>query len=336
VAPNGCKAKTNDTMQNTSNPKQSAVVPVNLVNRRRFMAGALTSAAATACARAPGNAAGAAEIARTTTTRDVSPKFRVSILSYSFRGLLNAGMMDVFGYLESCKYCYGLDTADIWNGFLTSTEPAYLRQVRAALDERELTLADLCVDEAHVWDDDPAVREKNYENARAHLRAAEILGARFMRVDTGGRGATWIGGQFDFVVKRYGEYAQFAHDHGFKVGAENHWGPEASWPNLKRLHAAVNHPAFGLSIHLGGWTGTEEQKVAWDREAAPLACHTHIAWNITQDNLEERLAPFYRAGYSGSYSVEHHSGKDEYQNVAIQLARVREALQKLAGAERRS
>jgi hypothetical protein len=29
---------------------------------------------------------------------------KVSVLSYSFRGLLNAGTMDVFGYLETCKF----------------------------------------------------------------------------------------------------------------------------------------------------------------------------------------------------------------------------------------
>ena len=41
----------------------------------------------------------------------------VSVLSYSFRGLLGEGKMDLFGYLEACKYRYGLRAADIWNGF---------------------------------------------------------------------------------------------------------------------------------------------------------------------------------------------------------------------------
>lgn len=266
---------------------------------------------------------------QTAPTHVPSEHWKLSVLSYSFRGLLSAGMMDVFGYLETCKYRYRLDAADIWNGFLANTEEAYLRKVRAALDERELTLADLCVDKAHVWDDSPAMRERNYENAKAHLRAAEILGAKFMRVDAGSRGATWTDTQFDFIVQRYREYAQFAHDRGFRIGAENHWGPEAIWPNLQKLHLAVDHPGFGLSIHLGGWTGTAEQKTAWDREAAPLACHTHIAWNITEGLLEERLAPFHHTGYGGYYSVEHHSGTDEYRNVAIQLSHVRDALAKL-------
>jgi sugar phosphate isomerase/epimerase len=258
---------------------------------------------------------------------------RVSVLSYSFRGLLGDGTMDVFGYLESCRYRYGLGAADIWNHFLVSTEDDYLRKVKAALDERELELADLCVDQAHVWDDDPAIREQNHRNARAHLNAGRILGARFVRIDAGSRADNWTDAQFEVIVKRYREYAQFAFDHGFKMGAENHWGPERSWPNLKRLYQAVNHPGFALSIHIGGWAGSDEEKDAADREVAPWVGHTHFAWNITESpKLEEKLRSLRDAGYAGYYSVEHHSAKDEYTEVAIQLARVRDVLQKWRAA----
>ena len=253
---------------------------------------------------------------------------KISVLSYSFRGLLSEGKMDVFGYLESCKYRYGLQAADIWNGFLVSTDEGYIRKVKDALDERELVLADLCVDRAHVWDDDPDVREGNYRNALAHLSAASILGARFMRVDAGSRAETWTDEQFDYIVTRYREYARWAWDHGFRIGAENHWGPEKSWPNLKKLYEAVDHPGFGISCHLGGWAGTEEEKAEADRQVAPWVCHTHIPWNITEGPLEEKMANLRDAGYEGYYSVEHHSAKHEYSEVAIQLAKVRGVLER--------
>ena len=166
--------------------------------------------------------------------------------------MLADGKIDVFGYLEACKYRYGLSAADIWNGFLQSTDEAYLKKVRWGLDERELGLADLCVDKAHVWDDDPSVREGNYKNALASLKAADILGARFVRIDAGSRRDAWSNEEFDLIVSRYREYASFAGDHGFKMGAENHWGPERAWPNLKKLAEAVDHPAFGISCHISG------------------------------------------------------------------------------------
>jgi sugar phosphate isomerase/epimerase len=247
----------------------------------------------------------------------------VSVLSYSFRGLLGEGKTDVFGYLESCKYRYGLSAADIWNGFLASTDAAYIGKVRDGLDERELVLADLCVDKAHVWDDDEAVREGNHRNALAHLRAAELLGARFVRIDAGSRREQWSEAEFEHIVKRYREYARFAHDRGFRMGAENHWGPERSWANLKRLFEAVDHPGFGLSIHVGAWT--EDADTA-DREAAPWTCHTHLAWNVTEGPLEQKMANLRDAGYQGYYSVEHHRGVNEYAEVGVQIARVRDVL----------
>ncbi|HHX63760.1 MAG TPA: sugar phosphate isomerase/epimerase [Chloroflexi bacterium] len=253
---------------------------------------------------------------------------RISVLSYSFHGLLSEGKMDLFGYLETCKYRYGLDAADIWNGFMLSTDEDYLSKVKDALEERELVLADLCVDRAHIWDDDPETREANGENAWAHLRAAAYLGARFMRVDAGGLRDIWTNEEFDFIVSRYKEYAQFAWDHGFKMGAENHWGAERRWSNLKALYEAVDHPGFGISCHIGGWAGTPEEVDEADRLVAPWVCHTHIPWNITEGPLEAKLATLRDAGYQGYYSVEHHTGQDEYTEVGIQIARVRDVLDK--------
>lgn len=251
---------------------------------------------------------------------------KVSVLSYSFRGLLGQGMIDVFGYLEACKHRYGLTAADIWNGFLVSTDEEYIRKVRCALDERELELADLCVDKAYVWDDDESVREGNYRNALAHLRAAELLGARFVRIDAGSRRESWSDAEFELIVKRFREYAQFAHNRGFMAGAENHWGPEKAWPNLKRLIDAVDHPGFAISCHIGGWAGTQEEKDAADREAAPWVRHTHFPWAITEGPLEAKMANLRDAGYPGYYSVEHHSAENEYSEVAVQIARVRDVL----------
>lgn len=258
----------------------------------------------------------------------------ISVLSYSLRGLLGEGKMDVFGYLETCKYRYNLSAADIWTGFLPSTDQDFLKKVRDGLDERELVLADLCVDGAHVWEDDPDVREKNYQNAVTHLKVADILGAKFMRVDAGSRNETWTDEQFEHIVKRYKEYAQFAHDHGFRVGIENHWGPERAWENLKKVYEAVGHPGFGVSCHIGGWAGTPEEVAEADRLVAPWVCHTHIPWDICEGPLMEKLKNLWDVGYEGYYSAEHHSAKNEYTNVAIQLAKIRNGLERLRVEDR--
>ena len=258
---------------------------------------------------------------------------KISIASYAFHGLLREGKMDVFGYLESVKYRYGLDAADIWNGMLQSTDESYLKKVKDAMDERELALVNLCVDGAHLWEDDPDAREKNYQNALAYLNAAEILGAKTIRIDAGGRTNEMSNEMCDLIVKRYREYAQRAYDNGYKVGPENHWGPERVPANMKQIYEGVDHPAFGILLHIQGWTSDAPD--AGDEMAAPWTMHTHVAWNITETCLEEKMKLLVDAGYEGYWGVEHHTGKNEYTEVGIQIAKVRDVLSRW-GSERES
>ena len=245
---------------------------------------------------------------------------KISIASYSFHGLLAEGKMDVFGYLESCKFRYHVQSADIWNGMFPTTDEVFLKKVKEGLEERELVLANLCVDGPHIWEDDPAAREKNYKDALTYLHAAEFLGAKTIRIDAGGRGDTFTEEQFDLIVRRYKEYAQFAYDRGFKVGPENHWGPET----MKRICQAVDHPGFGMLLHFRGNVG--------DALMAPWAMHTHISWDIAEHHLGESLKILKDVGYQGYYGVEHHSAKDEYYMVSIQLAKVRNGVYQLTKA----
>ncbi len=242
----------------------------------------------------------------------------ISIASYAFHGLLRDGMMDLFGYLETCTYRYGLNTADIWNGMLPSTEDDYLRKVRRALDERGLTLVNLCVDGPHIWEDDPDARAAHHQGALDYLHAAELLGARTLRIDAGGQGETFSDEQMDLIVRRYEEYSQRAHDNGYRVGPENHWGPEVIPANMVRICRAVDHPGFGILLHFRGNAG--------DAELARWAMHTHISWDITETSLATSLGSLRDAGYQGCWGVEHHSGENEYSEVAIQVAKVRDLI----------
>lgn len=243
---------------------------------------------------------------------------KVSIASYSFHGLLQAGAIDLFGYLETCRYRYHLQTADIWNGMMTNVDRENLVLVKKALEERELELVNLCVDGPHIWEDDVNLREKHYTEGLAYLKTAEYLGARTIRIDAGGKGDAFSEEQFDIIVERYREYAQVAFDGGFKVGPENHWGPEVVPETMVKICQAVNHPGFGVLLHFRGNSG--------DGLIAPWAMHTHISWDIVENHLHESLDLLKGTGYKGCLSVEHHSSKDEYANVAIQLSKVQKQL----------
>ena len=242
----------------------------------------------------------------------------ISIASYAFHGLLREGKIDIFGYLETCKYRYGLASADIWNGFFPTIADDFLEKVKDGLAERELTLANLCVDGPHIWEDDPDVRAKHHAEGLAYLAAAEFLGARTIRIDAGVRADTFTEEQFDTIVARYREYAQRAYDNGYRVGPENHWGAEVVPENMVRICRAVDHPGFGMLLHFRGNAG--------DALMAPWAMHTHVSMEVVNNALEPSMALLCTAGYTGFWGVEHHSGQHEYAEVAIQVARVRSVL----------
>ncbi len=58
--------------------------------------------------------------------------------------------------------------------------------------------------------------------------------------------------------------------------------------------------------------------------------HTHVDARTTASCLEERMTMLQQAGYQGYWGVEHHSAKNEYAEVAWQLAEVRRVLARQA------
>jgi hypothetical protein len=253
----------------------------------------------------------------------------VSIAGFSFHGELASGSLNIFTYLEACRYRYRLNTADIWSGLLGSDADRalsndYLAQVRRAMDERGLVCVNYHADGCHPWEDDPAVRLQHLELAERHLHAAEALGARTVRIDPGGRDRHWTAEQFDLITKVFRDWSARANERGYRIGPETHWGATNYPDNMLKLHEAVNSPAYGILLHMGKdtWTSPDD----YDRMLAPIAIHTHIDQKTTYNRLDTALAILAAAGYRDCLGVEHHSGKHEFAQVEAQLALVRRSL----------
>ncbi|MCW3098685.1 MAG: xylose isomerase [Chthonomonadaceae bacterium] len=232
--------------------------------------------------------------------------------------------MDAFGYLETCRYRYGLDTADFWNGLIGTVEADTLVKIRQGVEEREMQVVNYHVDGVHLWEDDPNAREANYRKAWEHLHAAVALGAKTVRFDTGGKLTTMTEEQCDFLAGRYREYCRFAAENGFRIGPENHWGLSLFADNMERLARAVDHPAYGILMHLGHWEDCDP--VEGDRRLASWTVHTHVDARVSRTDLAERMQVLLDANYTGCWGVEHHTAHNEYAEVGYQLAEVRRVL----------
>ncbi|GHU72053.1 hypothetical protein FACS1894184_19560 [Clostridia bacterium] len=248
---------------------------------------------------------------------------RISLASYSFHKLLSRGMIDVFGYLEATRYRYGIVNADIWNGFLTSYDDDYLKKIREAMDDRGMTLGSLCCDGAHPWADDPDAKKAQDAKAQDCLRAAEILGAKTVRIDAGIREMEPTQEQMDVVTSAFQSYCKRGEEYGFLIGPENHWGASRRLSFQKELAARVNSPAYGILLHLNNWELADGETLDGnDQAVAKLAVHTHVDYNNSPRSCE--ILPALRdAGYTGLWGVEHHTEVDEMRKVELQLAQVR-------------
>ena len=253
-------------------------------------------------------------------------EFKISLASYSFHGMLGAGVRDVFGYLEALKYRHHLEWADIWTGFLPSLDDDFIRKVRRAMDDRNVRLANLCVDGPHLWCVDPAERVAHREKMLEYIKAASLLGARSIRVDFGGTdGHTMPEEAFVYIVKTYREYCAICGDLGMRIGPENHWGWDRVPTYLERVRDAVASPAYGHLFHFTNFFDEPERGVDI---ALSYAMHTHIPAN-SLPVAKETIRRLAAAGYDGTYSIEHHSGKHEAESVEWQLGAVRNCIAEL-------
>lgn len=250
--------------------------------------------------------------------------YPISIASYSFHGALAEGVCNVFSYLEALKYRYHVDYADIWSGFLPTLDESFIKGVRRAMDERDITLANLCVDGPCLWMDDPDERAAHKAKMLEYIAAARLLGARTVRIDFGGADGVEMSDEaFGYIVDTYREYCGICGEFGAKIGPENHWGWDRVPENLAKVRDAVAMPNYGHLFHFGNfWNNMTEQGTA---VAVSYAMHTHISADYAADS-GKYIALLAQNGYEGTYSVEHHTGEHEFERVEAQLGQVRNAI----------
>src|SRR5215510_3761034 len=127
----------------------------------------------------------------------------LSICSYSFHRLLEAGQQDVFQYISDCR-ALGCTQLDLWNGHLPSllddearsasgftseyaqlsaAELDYLARIKADADMASLPFGCLAVDGAHIYEPSPEAQQANRIKAYRWLNIAEQLSAQQIRID---------------------------------------------------------------------------------------------------------------------------------------------------------
>jgi sugar phosphate isomerase/epimerase len=273
----------------------------------------------------------------------------LSICSYSFHRLLEAGQQDVFKYISDC-HALGCTQLDLWNGHLPSlldderrspssftleyaqlspAEIDYLARIKATADIAGLPFGCLAVDGAHIYEASPEARQAQQIKAYRWLNIAEQLSAQQIRIDSGGP-PEMPDEVLDIIIAGYNDLIPRAREKGIEVVIENHWGASRIPENVVRILEAV--PGLGLLFDTGNWPeGMRE--TGWT-QCARYARATHLktyAFDAEGDETTVDIPRVIRllqeADYQGSWGIESIPREgDEIEAAKKSVALVRRVL----------
>lgn len=251
---------------------------------------------------------------------------KLAVASYSLHQMVYDGKLDVFGYLNMIKHDFRVDYADIWSGMLPTLDEAFIQKIREEMDRLGLKLANLCVDGPHVWMADPEQRASHKAQMLEYIRAGRQLGAESIRIDFGGRDEEMTDEALEYLIATYKEYCELCGQFGCKIGPETHWGWDRVPEYIRKVRDGVNSPWYGILYHIDNLADIEEgEELCLDH-----CMHTHFPARSITTKAKEIACRLIKKGYTGAFSVEHHSGQLEVERTHWQLASLREIMAEIA------
>jgi sugar phosphate isomerase/epimerase len=175
-----------------------------------------------------------------------------------------------------------------------------------------------------ICEPDAEKRKEGVAVAKKWLDGAKILGAKSMRVNSGGpRIAPGAVATADYpkadelamylghCIESFKEMADHGSKVGVKVTLENHWGLTANPTNIRIIVDEVKSPYCEASPDFCNW---EHEYLMYNglKALAPYA-HTNVHakyWNRWKDNNDVRRSVkiMQEAGFAGTYALEYEDG----------------------------
>jgi sugar phosphate isomerase/epimerase len=175
----------------------------------------------------------------------------------------------------------------------------------------------------NLSDMDPELRKAGIAVAKKWLDAGKVIGAKSMRVNSGGPRiapsavatenypkADELAGYLANCIESMKELADYGGKVGVKVTLENHWGLTANPMNIRIVLDEVNHPFCEASPDFCNW---EHEYMLYNglKALAPYA-HTVVHakyWDRWKNNDVQRSTRIMMdAGFEGKFALEYEAG----------------------------
>jgi sugar phosphate isomerase/epimerase len=176
----------------------------------------------------------------------------------------------------------------------------------------------------NICDLDAEKRKQGVEVAIKWLNGAAMLGAKSMRVNSGGPRIapapiadpssypknSELAQYLTNCIESFKEMADYGGKVGVKVTLENHWGLTANPINIRTVIEEVNHPFCEASPDFCNW---EHEYLLFHglQDLAPYA-HTNVHakyWNRWKDpDVQRNVRIMLNSGYTGLFALEYEDG----------------------------
>jgi len=217
------------------------------------------------------------------------------------------GRMELFDWIRQAPQLEG-DGLELYDGFLTSFEPAYLREVRSLAESLGLPIVMMCTSPDFTTTD-TALWQKSLDRQVEVMRASAAMGVRYCRV-LSGQARPEISEQegIDQTVRAIEALLPEAETLDLTLAMENHY-KDGYWRYAEfamppeifyRIIDRVDHPRFGVQYDpsnaiVAGADPIEVLRRVLDRVVTMHASDRRMAEGHSLDELKQADGSF---GYS--------------------------------------
>lgn len=268
----------------------------------------------------------------------------IGIAGWAFnRSILEQKSLTMLELLTLARQEYDVDIVELVSTFFENQSAVYLNQLRTAIADNRLKVANIAVDTGTLSSADEAARRTDLEAIKQWFHVARAIGAEAIRVNTG---AAAVGdtAALERVIAGYQELARHGASVGVKLLIENHGGVSSEPAALRTILDRVDPVWFGACPDVANFPGDTWQEGM--QIMAPRAAVAHIkvsgydpsGWqefqardgSVRRFNVRQCLVLLKEAGYQGPLNFEYnHAEADERVGVGKGIAYTRELLASL-------
>lgn len=293
---------------------------------------------------------------------------KLGLSSYSFRPLLADGRMSIeslFDWLEAngaehlevATFSFAAPGTEA--GFDLSAEKDVLARLEAAVARSGVPISGFCLGASFLKDEG---RAGQIDLVKRHVELCARFGAGFLRHDV----VPWalrlneaaeFEEAFSSIVDGCREVAEFGAQHGVVTSVEDHGFFMNGAERLLRLHHAVGHPNFKLTVDVGNFLCVDDNPYVATRRTLPHASFVHVkdfytrraepgpGWLKTAGgefirgavfgygdlDAKALLASVVEAGYDGFLSLEYEGAEPTLFGCEVGLNNIRRMLKEIEG-----